>query len=269
MVEWCRGQERSCASEGRRCPARPTRGRSLAGAPADSRRMGSRGSAPTRRPTQLQLRLNRPGAPLSGYGARPSRYARIRAKAPQSRAARLDSGGSARHRRLHGDLHPGGKQLGAGVHERDAQPRVEPLADLRAVVPRPVLGGASGDSLRAASRRPLSVPACSRPLERGNRDGVSHQPLLGAPAGAVDGARARPVRGDDRVAATRGHRRARALSLYDRRGRDRDGGVAALSGDRRAGQRRLSGHPLRLGLFPAGRAREDRDRDLPGQLPAR
>ncbi len=31
----------------------------------------------------------------------------------------------------------------------------------------------------------------------------------------------------------------------------------------------LSGHPFRLGLLPAGRAREGRDRDLPGQLSAR
>ena len=42
-----------------------------------------------------------------------------------------------------------------------------------------------------------------------------------------------------------------------------------LPGDRRAGQRRLPGHPRRQRLLPARRAREGRDRDLPRQLPAR
>ncbi len=116
---------------------------------------------------------------------------------------------------------------------------------------------------------PYLFPLGGGARERGDRDGLPHQPIAGAPAGAVDGAGLDPLRRHDPVAAAHGYRCARALPLHDRGGRDRDGGPAALPGDRRAGQRRLSGHPLRLGLLPAGRAREGRDRDLPGQLPAR
>ena len=46
-------------------------------------------------------------------------------------------------------------------------------------------------------------------------------------------------------------------------------GAAAAARDRPAGQRRLPRDPLRQRRLPALRAREDRDRHVPGELPAR
>ncbi len=85
----------------------------------------------------------------------------------------------------------------------------------------------------------------------------------------MDGARPGAVRGHDPRPAQARRGGARALPLHDRSGRHRHHRAAATAGDRRAGQRRVSGHPHRERLLPAGRAREDRDRDLPRQLPAR
>ena len=197
------------------------------------------------------------------------RYARSRAECPKSRAAGSHTVRAARDRGLHGDLHPGRGQRPGRLDQPHAQPRLERVADIWGAVSRPVPGGAPRDPLRAPACRPLSVPAGGGAGERGNRDGLPHRSGPRAPAGTVDGARPRAVRGHDPGASKPWRGGARAISLHDRRRRDRHDGAAEASWHRRAGQRRLPRHSLRQRLIPALGARQDRDRDLPGELSAR
>ncbi len=208
----------------------------------------------------------------AGASERPRRadgYPRLDAEPEKPRAAGSRPRRAARDGGLHRDLHSGREQLAGSFDQPNAEPRVEHVAYIRRAVPCAVSGGASGDPLRAAACGPLSVPARRGARERWDRDGVPHRTRAGAPAGAVDGAWARAVRGDDPCVAPPRRGRARALPLHDRRGRHWHDGAAAAAGDRRAGQRRVSGHPRRRRLLPARGAREARDRDLSGQLPAR
>ena len=177
--------------------------------------------------------------------------------------------GAARHRRLHGDLHPG----------RNSAPGASTNLTLNHASSVSLTYGRSSSALCLAAHLVI-------------RFALPHADPYLFPLGAVlasvgivmvyriDPVLARQqaqwmVLGLVLFAATilalrsARRRRARALSLHDRRGRHRHDGAAAPARDRRAGQRRLPGHPLRQRLLSAVRAREGRDRDLPRQLPAR
>src|SRR4029077_20895184 len=97
-------------------------------------------------------------AALDGGAPPPPPVPGARAKRPQPRAAGADAGGAAGDRGLHRDLHPGRKKRAAVLDERDAEPRVERVADLRADLPRADAGCALRDPLGAPTRGPVPVP---------------------------------------------------------------------------------------------------------------
>ncbi|CAA9540178.1 MAG: FtsW-like cell division membrane protein CA_C0505, partial [uncultured Solirubrobacteraceae bacterium] len=168
-----------------------------------------------------------------------------------------------RHRRLPRGLPVPGRRA---LHRRPQPGRaLEPVAHHRRRLPGPVPGRPRRPALHAPARGPVRLPAGGRArLLRPRRD-LPHRPGARARAGAVVRGRARPLRGDDRLPARLPQ--ARALPLHDRGGRALPAPAPARPGHRPAVQRRVPRRGDRARLLPAGRAREDRDRRLPGGLP--